>query len=108
MSDLTNTTAEPVALSAQAATKSQLIAADIAAALRARAPVLWVVTKEETRAERYIMQAAANAAYTCRTWDVAQGAAEMSGKLLPDLIPVGAMGSDPGDALSVILQRSQG
>jgi len=109
MTDLTNTaTSDPVALSAQAATKSQLIAADIAAALRARAPVLWVVTKEETRAERYIMQAAANAAYTCRTFDVAQGAAEMSGKLLPDLVQLTPIGADPGEALQMILQRSQG
>ena len=108
MSDLTTTSADAVALSAQVATKSQLIMQDIIAALRSRVPLLWIVTKEEGRAERYIAQAANSASYNCRTWDVAQGAAEMSGKLLPDMIPVMSNGSDPADALSVILQRSQG
>src|SRR5215472_2095142 len=103
MSDLTNTTADAAIASQALVTKAQAIASDISAALRARAPLIWIVTREESRAERYIMQAAASANYVCRTWDVAQGAAEMSGKLLPDI------GSrDPGDMLAAILQRSQG
>jgi hypothetical protein len=60
-------------------TKSQVIAADIAALLRARNPLLWIVTREEARAERYLVEAAAAAGYTPRTWDVAQGAAELDG-----------------------------
>ena len=103
MSDLTNTTADAAIASQALVTKAQAIASDISAALRARAPLIWIVTREESRAERYIMQAAASANYVCRTWDVAQGAAEMSGKLLPDI-----GGRDPSEMLAAILQRSQG
>jgi len=89
-------------------TKSQVIMGDIAASFRSRVPLTWIVTKEEGRAERYIAQAAASASYNCRTFDVAQGCAEMSGKLLPDLVQVTPIGADPGEALAMILQRSQG
>jgi hypothetical protein len=34
-------------------TRSQLVAADVAALLRARNPLIWVVTREEARVERY-------------------------------------------------------
>jgi hypothetical protein len=53
-------------------TRSQGIAADIAALLRARNPLLWIVTREEARAETYLVEAAASAGYIPRTWDVAQ------------------------------------
>ena len=35
-------------------TRSQVIAADVAALLRARNPLLWVVTREEGRVEGYL------------------------------------------------------
>ena len=38
--------------------KSQEIAADVAALLRARNSVLWVISKEELRVERYLIEAA--------------------------------------------------
>jgi len=104
MSELTNTTAEPVALSAQVAltTKSQRVMADIKADLQARVALLWIVTKEESRAERYIAQAANAAAYQCRTWDIAQGPCELSGKPLQL-----TQTNDPSEMLGVILAKSR-
>jgi hypothetical protein len=81
-------------------TKSQEIASDVAAILRARNPLLWVVTREEARVERHLIEAAAAAGYVPRTWDVAQGVADLSGK--PEKI--GAR--DPGDMLDAIRDRA--
>lgn len=64
-----------------ALTKSQVTAADVSALLRARNPLLWVVTREEARVERYLFEAAAAASYATRTWDVAQGVANLGGNL---------------------------
>src|SRR5215472_14082418 len=55
-------------------TKGQATAADVAALLRARNPLLWVVTREEARVERLLIEAAGAAGYVPMTWDVAQGA----------------------------------
>jgi len=60
--------------------KSKTMAADVSALLRARNPLLWVVTREEARVERYLMEAAAAAGYVPWTWDVAQGCADMTGR----------------------------
>lgn len=84
-----------------AITKSQEIAADVAALLRARNPLIWIVTREEARVERYLMEAAAAASYVPRTWDVAQGVAELDGKLTS-----GISAQDPGDALAEIRGRA--
>jgi AAA+ superfamily predicted ATPase len=54
-------------------TKSMKAAADVTALLRARNPLLWVVTREEARVETYLMEAAAAASYPVVTWDVAAG-----------------------------------
>ena len=62
-------------------TKSQQAAADIAALLRARTALIWVVSKEEQRVEQYILEAAASANYGMRTWDVSQGCLEADGAL---------------------------
>jgi len=84
-------------------TKSQEIAADIAALLRARNPLLWVVTREEARAERYLTEAAGAAGYIPRTWDAAQGVVEsLTGKVgNSDL-------RDPAATLSLIADRTKG
>jgi SpoVK/Ycf46/Vps4 family AAA+-type ATPase len=82
-------------------TKSQEIATDVAALLRARNPLLWVVTREEARVERYLFEAAAAAGYIAKTWDVASGIAEMDGKLVNS-------GQDPGEALNMIRERATG
>ncbi len=60
-------------------TKGQEAAQDVAALLRARNPVLWVVTKEEQRVERYLIEAAGAAGYVPRTWDCVQGVLNASG-----------------------------
>lgn len=76
-------------------TKSQEIAADVAALLRARNPIIWIVSKEEARVERYLVEAAASAGYVARTWDVAQGPREISGKEITygDADPTGMLGA---------------
>jgi hypothetical protein len=81
-------------------TRSQEIAADVAALLRARNPLLWIITREEARVERYLIEAAAAAGYVPRTWDVAQGVADISGKTT-------RLGSllDPGETLAAIKNR---
>jgi hypothetical protein len=82
-------------------TKSTAMAADITALLRARNPLLWVVTREEGRVEGYLAEAAAAAGYVPRTWDVAQGVADLAGKRQAQ------MGSaDPGDTLGFISERT--
>ena len=60
-------------------TRSQEISADIAALLRARNPLLWIVTREEGRVERYLLEVATATGYVPRTWDVAQGIALLPG-----------------------------
>lgn len=76
-------------------TKSQEIAADLAALLRARNPIIWIVSKEEARVERYLVEAAASAGYVARTWDVAQGPREIDGKQISygDGDPTGMLGA---------------
>lgn len=76
-------------------TKGQEVAADVAALLRARNPLIWIVTREEARVERLLFEAAAAAAYVPMTWDVAQGVCDMSGKVTDQLL-------DPGEALNSI------
>lgn len=84
-----------------ALTKGQAAAADVAALLRARNPLLWIVTREEGRAESLLFEAAASAKYVAHTWDVAQGAAELSGARMQ----IG--GPDPGDMLDAIRARAE-
>jgi MoxR-like ATPase len=75
--------------------------ADITALLRARNPLLWVVSREEARVEGYLFEAAAAAGYTCRTWDVAAGVCDMGGK------PVNMGSRDPGEMLNEIGERAR-
>ena len=60
-------------------TRSQEIAEDVAALVRARNPLIWIVTREEARVEGYIIAAAKAAKYMPRTWDCASGVCEISG-----------------------------
>lgn len=48
-------------------------AADISALLRARNPLVWLVSREEARAERIVIEAAAAASYAPIFWDCAGG-----------------------------------
>lgn len=81
-------------------TKGQEVAADVTALLRARTPLLWVVTKEEGRVEQYLIKAAGKAGYVTRTWDVADGIRQITGA------PVDSsnLRTDPGEALTYIKQ----
>lgn len=77
-------------------TRSQETAADVAALLRARNPLLWIVTREEARVESYLIEAAASAGYVPRTWDVGQGVADLAGNVLP------IASVDPSETLTTI------
>lgn len=78
-------------------TKSQEAAADVTALLRARHPLIWIVTQEEARVELHLFQAIAQAGYKPRTWDVGQGVVmSIGGK------PVDAESADPGNMLDRI------
>ncbi len=54
--------------------------ADITALLKARNTLLWVVTREEVRVERAIVEAAGAARYGVRFWDCASGISGAEGK----------------------------
>lgn len=83
-------------------TKSQSAADDIAALLRARNPLIWIVTREEARVEQYLVEAAVAAKYVPRMWDVDQGVTALDGKVEREI------GSgDPGDALAAIRERAE-
>lgn len=84
-------------------TKAAEQMADVAALLRARNPLLWVVTREEARVEGYLMEAAAAASYMTRTWDVGQGVCDMKGDVLE-----GMGDRDPGVMLQAIVDRANG
>jgi ATPase family associated with various cellular activities (AAA) len=81
-------------------TKSEILAKDVAALLRARNPLLWIVSREEARVERHLLEAAAAAKYLTRTWDVAQGICDMAGK------PTNAGSEDISTALNLIRDRA--
>jgi hypothetical protein len=83
--------------------KSQDVTLDIAALLRARNPLLWVVTREEARVEQYLFQAAANAGYLAQTWDIAAGFTTMAGK---PLNTYGNAEGDPDAAFTAIGEKS--
>lgn len=84
-------------------TISQIVGEQITAGLRARTPLTIVVTREEGRVEPYIFEAAAAAKYATQTWDVAQGFADISGKIIgtPE-------DRDIGTALETIRARATG
>lgn len=86
----------------QPKSRSEIVAADIAALLRARNPLLWIVTREEARVERYLFEAAAAAGYVARFWDVAAGVTGLDGKQIP-----GVGDKDPGLMMEQIAQYAR-
>lgn len=82
--------------------KSARVAADIVALLRARNPLLWIVTREESRVEQYLVEAAAAANYVPYTWDVAQGPCKIGGEKLP-----GVGSEDPAEMFDAIGGRAE-
>ena len=61
-------------------TASEKMAKEIAALLRSRQPIIWIVTPEEERAEMLLIEACAAASYIPETWDVAAGICDMNGQ----------------------------
>ena len=83
-------------------TRSQSVISEVSAQIRARNPLLWIVSREEARAEAGLFEAAGRAGYVPRTWDVAQGVADMSGRVMD-------LGDrDPGAMLAYIDGRGAG
>lgn len=76
-------------------------AADVAALLRARNPLIWIVTREEARVERLLMESAQAAAYPLVFWDCVTGLSEYDGRRLD-----GGM-TDPAVALTALMQSSE-
>lgn len=82
-------------------TKSDEVAVDIAALLRARNPLIWIKTGEEARVESYVAQAAAAAKFIPRFWDCGQGVTDLASK------DSGIGSADIGDTLQVIKRRAE-
>ena len=81
-------------------TKSEIVADDITALLRARNALIWIVTREEARVERHLFQAAANAKLLPRTWDCGNGVCNIAG----DPETIGGTALD--DTLAAIRERA--
>jgi len=77
-------------------TRGSQAAADVAALLRARNPLLWIVSREEARVERFIMEAASAAQYEPRFWDCATGVTKFDGEAVNTNI------TDPGELFKLI------
>jgi len=94
------------ALEAQALSKSQAVAEDVNSLLRAGNPLLWIVSREEQRVEKYLFEAAAAAGFLTRAWDIAAGMTNVDGTPLTDRYgqPIGS--GDPDGALDAIRERS--
>jgi hypothetical protein len=60
-------------------TRADKVNADITALLRARNTLLWVVTREEVRVERAVIEAAGAAGYKTLLWDCATGLSAANG-----------------------------
>jgi AAA+ superfamily predicted ATPase len=65
--------------------KSLDMAQDLVATIRSRPGMTVIVSREEKRVESYIFKACAAARYVPRTWDMGQGVADMTGRVLPEM-----------------------
>lgn len=79
-------------------TKGGAAAADVAALLRARNPLIWITTREEARVERLLMESAAAAQYEPRFWDCATGITDYAGAPREQ----GTQCTDPAQVLTAI------
>lgn len=60
--------------------RSQVAATNVACLLRARNPLIWIVTREEKRVEEYLVEAAKAASFVPKFWDTAQGVTDLAGR----------------------------
>ncbi len=84
-------------------TAGQKIANDVSALLRARNALLWVVTPEEVRVERALIEAASASTYDVRLWDCVNGVTDATGK---EVTP-GRQAADPAVVLGAIRDIKQ-
>lgn len=77
------------------------VVADLSALVRARVALIWLVTREEARAERGVVDAAAMARYDVTLWDCASGARSV-GKPSSSNLSL----TDPSDTLRAISQST--
>lgn len=84
-----------------AETRGAKAGADVTSLLRARNTLLWIVTREETRVERALIESASAAQYPIRFWDCAAGITSAEGKILD------AQAADPNSALDGILASKE-
>jgi hypothetical protein len=82
-------------------TRSTQAASDVAALLRARNALIWIVTREEARVELNLIEAARSAGYLPCTWDVTQGLRTIDGR------SIGNETQQVESALSYIDQQSK-
>lgn len=75
-----------------------LAAADVAQLLRARSSLIWIVTREEQRVERLLLESASAAKYEPAFWDCATGITNFVGKPIES----GAGATDPSTVISTI------
>lgn len=61
--------------------KGQKTATDISSLLRARNPLIQVISREEARVEGFLAEAAGSAGYKILFWDIAQGVTTLDGKV---------------------------
>jgi hypothetical protein len=64
----------------QTQTRGAKVNAEITALLRARYTLLWIVTREEGRVERAVIEAAGRANYKTLLWDCVDGIVDMKGQ----------------------------
>ena len=89
---------EPVFVAATAESVGARAAGDVAALLRARNPMLWIVTREEARVERLLLDAASVAQYEPVFWDCATGISDFGGQPRGD----GRRATDPMQCIGAI------
>ncbi len=78
----------------------QRTSSDIAALLRARNTLLWVVTREESRAERGLLEACQAAQYAPLFWDCATGLTSYDGSAVDSSL------TDPSSVLARVRDRT--
>ena len=77
------------------------LSVSISALLRARNPLIWLVTAEEARAERIVIEATASAGYAVTRWDCSRGTTGVDGK------PIDRQTSDVATGLAAIRDSTE-
>lgn len=92
-------------LGTTALTTSGKLATDLANLIRSRVAIIIIETTEESRVERYLIEAAAGARCIPRTWDCGQGVRDMAGNRVPGFED-DATFRDIGETIKAITERA--